>query len=126
MSGSLIDTNVIIKLLNGDEQTIELFDKLEDIHISVITVGELFYGAQKSSRANENMLLFSDFLSEYKIIKIDENVSDAYGKIKAELVRQGVNLPENDIWISATAVYYNFTLISYDKHFKYVNNLVIK
>lgn len=46
MSGSLIDTNIIIKLLNGDQKAVELFDSLDGIHISVITAGKLFYGAK--------------------------------------------------------------------------------
>lgn len=126
MSGNLIDTNVIIKLLNGDQKTIELFDSLEGIHVSAVTAGELFYGAQKSSRVNENMALFKSFLSEYKMIEINESVSNAYGEIKAGLVKQGINIPENDIWIAATALCYNLTLVSYDEHFKHVKNLNVK
>jgi predicted nucleic acid-binding protein len=45
MSGSLIDTNVIIKVLNGNAEAVNLFDSLENVYISVITVGELIYGA---------------------------------------------------------------------------------
>lgn len=126
MNGNLIDTNIIIKLLNGDQKTIVLFDSLEGIHVSTITAGELFYGAQKSSKINENMSLFKSFLSEYKMIEINENVSDVYGEIKAGLVKQGINIPENDIWIAATALCYNLTLVSYDEHFKHVKNLSLK
>ena len=126
MSGSLIDTNIIIKLLNGDQKAVELFDSLDGIHISVITAGELFYGAQKSSRINENMLLFKNFLSEYSIVEINESVSETYGEIKANLVKRGINIPENDIWIAATAISYNLNLVTYDEHFKNINDLNIK
>lgn len=126
MSGSLIDTNVIIKLLNGDKKAADLFDSLDDIHISVITAGELFYGAQKSSRIDENTILFKSFLSEYSMVEINESVSEAYGQIKANLVKQGINIPENDIWIAATAISYNLDLVTYDEHFKNINNLKIK
>ncbi len=126
MSGSLIDTNIIIKLLNGDQKAVELFDSLDGINISVITAGELFYGAQKSSRINENMLLFKNFLSEYSIVEINESVSETYGEIKANLVKRGINIPENDIWIAATAISYNLNLVTYDEHFKNINDLNIK
>ena len=48
MNGNLVDTIVIIKMLNGDPEVIRIFDSLDNIHISVITAGELFYGAHKS------------------------------------------------------------------------------
>jgi predicted nucleic acid-binding protein len=57
MNGNLVDTNVIIKMLNGDPEAIRIFDSLDNIHISVITAGELFYGANKSSQTAENMKL---------------------------------------------------------------------
>jgi len=117
MNGDLIDTNVIIRVLNGDQQAVELFDSLESIHISAITVGELMYGAYKSSKTQDNIKLFDEFLSEYTIIGIDENVSRIYGKTKAELVLKGVNIPENEIWIAATANHNNLRIISYDEHF---------
>ena len=126
MSGSIIDTNVIIKLLNGDNTTADLFDSLSDIHISVITAGELFYGAQKSSRMDENVMLFRSFLSEFPLVEIDEGASEVYGQIKANLVKRGVNIPENDIWIAAVAINRNFELVTYDEHFKNINDLRIK
>jgi tRNA(fMet)-specific endonuclease VapC len=123
MNGNLVDTNVIIKLLNGDQKAVEVFDSLKGIYISVITAGELFYGAQKSSRIDENFMLFNSFLSEYSILEINESVSHEYGKVKANLVRQGINIPENDIWIAATAICYDLALVTYDDHFKNVENL---
>lgn len=31
-------------MLNGDPEAIRIFDSLDNIHISVITAGELYYG----------------------------------------------------------------------------------
>lgn len=123
MNGNLIDTNVIVKLLNGDNKTIQLFDPLEDIYISTVTAGELFYGAYKSSRINENFKIFEDFLSEYPVLGIDEDISVIYGKIKAELVKKGINIPENDLWIAATAIRNDLNLFTFDEHFKHVSEL---
>lgn len=49
-NGNLVDTNIVSKLMNGDIAVIEIFDKLDNIHVSSITAGELFYGAFKSKR----------------------------------------------------------------------------
>jgi len=123
MSGSLVDTNVIIKLLNGDEEAIRLFDNAQDIAIPVTVLGELFYGAYKSSRVQENLALFIDFASNYPIISVDKEIAVAYGEIKTQLLRKGFTIPENDIWIAATAQTHRRLLISFDSHFKHIDGL---
>ena len=54
----MLDTNVIIKFLAGDEAAKRLLEKASDISVSVIVAGELQYGAQKSSRTESNLALF--------------------------------------------------------------------
>jgi tRNA(fMet)-specific endonuclease VapC len=123
MSGSLIDTNVIVKLMNGDQKTIQIFETLDDINISAITAGELLYGAKKSSRSMENLSLFHKFLSEYTVLTVDKEVSNSYADIKLQLVKKGVNIPENDLWIAAIAINSDLTLFTYDKHFDSIEGL---
>ncbi len=97
MNGSLIDTNVIIKLLKGDEEAVLVFDELKEVFISVIVIGELYYGAFKSTRSEENIKLFKDFVSEFTVLDIDLETSETYGKVKKELILKGINIPENDL-----------------------------
>ena len=120
MSGSAIDTNVIIKFLNGDEKARQIFDENQDIAIPVTVVGELSFGACKSARRQENLELFNGFVSQYSILPIDKTVADIYGEIKASLASKGINLPENDIWIAATAKANNRKIISFDAHFSHI------
>jgi len=120
MNGSAIDTNVIIKFLNGDEKARQIFDENQDIAIPITVVGELVFGACKSARRQENLELFNGFVSQYSVLPIDKAVADIYGKIKADLASKGVNLPENDIWIAATAKANNRKIISFDIHFSHI------
>ena len=53
-----------------------------------------------------------------KVISIDEKTSQIYGELKAGLVKEGLNIPENDLWIAATAFQHDLTVISFDSHFK--------
>lgn len=126
MNGNLIDTNVIIKLLSGDEKAVRIFDNATNIFVSAIVAGELFYGAFKSSRAQENLKLFMDFLSQYTIISIDKDIAKSYGEIKAELVKKGSPIPENDIWIAATAKTHQFVLSTFDAHFSNIEGLQVQ
>ncbi len=50
-----------------------------------------------------------------------------YGKLKAELQTVGNIVPENDMWIVATALANNMTVVTQDKHFGHIPGLnVIK
>src|SRR5689334_16434825 len=53
----LIDTDILIYFLNGDLAVVDQFRKysLRPKAISVVTYGELIYGAAKSARREENL-----------------------------------------------------------------------
>ena len=126
MNGNVVDTNVIIKLLSGDDNAVRLFNDAENIFVPVTVAGELFYGAYKSSRIQENLKLFMDFLSMYTTLPIDSDVARVYGEIKTQLFQKGLPIPENDIWIAATAKTYKLTLLTFDTHFSNIDGLQLK
>jgi predicted nucleic acid-binding protein len=121
----LVDTNVIIRLLSGDERSVKLFDQAESICIPAIVAGEMFYGAENSTKRQENMSNFSNFLSQYEVAEVDLEVAQAYGEVKAQLKKDGVNIPENDLWVAAIAIARQFVLLTFDSHFSKINGLQI-
>ena len=124
MNGNLLDTSVIVNILRGDTETIDFLSSLEDdIFIPVIAIGELLYGANKSTRVKENTKLVDDLLEDFEILPVDDKTAEVYARIKAWLERAGYQLPENDLWIAATAMKYGLKLATFDSHFKYINNL---
>jgi len=123
MNGDMLDTNVIIKYLAGDVSAKRLMDNASDISVSAIVVGELQYGAQKSTRTESNLELFANFLSSFAVIPVDEKVASVYGEVKEQLRTKGVNIPENDIWIAASAKSRQCRLLTFDAHFKSVDGL---
>jgi tRNA(fMet)-specific endonuclease VapC len=93
MNGSVIDTNVIIKVLASDASADNLLDSLGDTYIPVIVVGELYYGARNSSRQKENLRTFTEFISQYEILDIDRETAASYAEIKHSLKRMGTIFP---------------------------------
>ncbi len=128
MNGKLLDTNVIIKTINGSEEVARILDEIavEEIFIPLTVYGELMYGAEKSSKKELNKKLFSEFCSIYQFVWNDISIAETYGKVKNQLKSNGVNIPENDIWIAATAISKDYELITGDNHFENIEALKLK
>ena len=125
MNGSLLDTNVITKLLAKDPEVISLVSKIEKFFTSIIVVGELYYAAANSSRRHDNYEKILEALSCMEIINIDNTVSMSYSEIKLDLKKTGKMIPENDIWIAACAHTYGLSVATFDRHFSFIPQINI-
>ena len=124
MSGNLLlDTNVIIRFVNGVTELFGLFDDEEKLFVSSISVGELMYGAELSSKTEFNHEHYLGLCEALHIITPDQDVAVQYGLIKAALKKKGHPIPENDIWIAATAMAGNLTLVTADSDFEGIDGL---
>ncbi len=119
----LLDTNIIIPLLNGERSIREALENAEEIFLPATAVGELYFGAAKSGRPEANRTLINDFLRGRIVLACDSAVAHEYGRIKSLLKSQGTPLPENDVWIAATALHHELVLVSRDQHFRAIAEL---
>lgn len=119
----ILDTNIIVAWLNGDERIAIKVDKATSVSIPSIVAGELFYGAFNSTQVQKNLQKIQSLLDNYPLVKCDMETALEYGRIKCELKKAGKPIPENDIWIAALATQYKLTLVTRDAHFKQVKQL---
>ena len=124
MSGKLLDTNVVIALFAGEEATRARFAGAGPSFIPSVVLGELVFGAHKSTRVQENLARIEAFVRDVPVIPCDADVARRYGETKAKLKEKGRPIPENDIWIAAHAMEAGATLVSDDRHFEEVDGLV--
>jgi tRNA(fMet)-specific endonuclease VapC len=117
MNGSILDTNVITKMLDKDPVAINMVKKIEHIYTSVIVAGELYFAAANSSRRESNFKIFHETLSCIEVIPIDDAVCMSYAEIKLGLKKKGKPIPDNDIWIAACAHARGFSVATFDSHF---------
>jgi tRNA(fMet)-specific endonuclease VapC len=123
MSGSVLDTSVITKILDKDPVAIHMIENIEKLYTSIIVVGELYYAALKSGRVEANLEIFREALSCMEIISIDETISMAYAEIKLGLKKKGRPIPENDIWIAACAYVHSLSVATLDGHFSEISQI---
>jgi len=119
----LLDTNIIIALLNGDSAVLSNLDQASEVFMPAVALGELFLGAAKSGRPSENIHRIERFSSGRAIVLCDLAVAREYGRLKQRLKEKGRPLPENDIWIAAAATHHGLTLVTRDSHFREVEDL---
>lgn len=106
MSGNiyLLDTNIIIGLFANESSITEKIKTYSgDIFIPSIVMGELFYGAEQSTKKEENKKKLEALAEMSFILDCDTATARVYGKIKSQLKAKGAPIPENDIWIASLA-----------------------
>lgn len=119
----LLDTNIVIAILAAEQGVLRRLHTADQFYLSVIVLGELYYGARHSARVDANLATIRSLATAMPILGCDSEVAFSYGGIKSELRRQGKPLPENDIWIAAIAHTHGLALVTRDRHFEDVASL---
>lgn len=127
MSGSffLLDTNIVIAIFSEEASIIKRIQDAEGIFIPVIVIGELFYGAELSTRKEQNIKKLKEFSASSQILLCDHETAIQYAKVKSFLKSKGKPIPENDIWIAALATQHQLELSTRDKHFQSIKGLKV-
>jgi len=119
----LLDTNIVIGIFNGDALLQRRLANSTEVFLSIVVLGELLYGALKSSRAAENLARIEQFAISTTILDCDSETAYRYGALKAESRRRGVPIPENDLWIAALANQHDLPLVTRDHHFSTLSEI---
>ena len=124
----LLDTDICIELLRGNKSVFEERQKCDDqIAISFMTAGELYYGAERSHNRIKNTNIVDQFILSVDLINTDLEILKKFGELKAKLYNQDVMLPDADILIASTTfVKCNKLITGNTKHFYRFDNLIIE
>ncbi len=111
----LLDTNICIYIQREKPgEVLARFQKLKpgDAAISVITWGELLYGAEKSRQRKKALKLLEEFKTLIPVLPMPENTGKTYGAIRASLESKGRPIGNNDLWIAAHAKAEGLTIVT--------------
>ena len=121
----LVDADWVISFLNGKRNAVDLVGELADegIALSIITCGEVYEGLFSTSSSEDHLARFEDLLGAVDIVSPDILVAHRYATMRSQLRTQGLLIPDNDLWIAATAAARDLTLVSRDHHFSRLTGL---
>ncbi len=126
----LLDTNICIYIAKHKPTSVmNKFAKLKvsEIGMSIITYGELLYGANKSQFAKETHNKLLELTTLIPVLPLDQHVGEHYGEIRAILEKMGKPIGNNALWIASHARALKVTLVTNNiKEFKRVENLKVE
>ena len=125
-----LDTNTCIYFLKNKNQA--LLNKFSSINASEMKIpsvvaAELYYGALKSNKKDENIVKLSKFIAIYDVISFDEKSAEIYGEIRKKLESIGNIIGGNDLLIASTVLANDGILVTHNtKEFNRVENLIVE
>jgi len=126
----LLDTNICIYIRRKKpEEVLRRFRTLRpgEAVLSVITFGELVYGAEKSAQRGAALGLLRELAQVLPVRSLPETAAESYGTIRAELERKGEMIGNNDLWIAAHAKAAGLTLVTNnEREFRRVRGLKVQ
>jgi len=126
----LLDTNICIYIhRRRPGKVLARFQKLEpgDAAISVITWGELLYGAEKSKQRKKALEILAEFKTFVPVLPIPESAGNTYGIIRASLESMGQPIGNNDLWIAAHAKAAGLTIVTNnEREFRRIAGLKVR
>ena len=119
----LVDTNVVVAYFRGEKALHPHFAGINPVFVPWVVLGELYYGAERAQRRQEQITHIHDLLKYTVVLFADHDTTETYGQLKADLYRLGTPIPDNDLWIAAMARQYDLPLATRDAHFTQVPRL---
>jgi predicted nucleic acid-binding protein len=126
MDAVLLDTDVFSYLMKSKDTRADAYRphvKGKTVAVSFITLGELYYGAEKKKWSAKNRQNLEERLKAVVEVPYDAELCRTFGRVKASLPR-GITVATNDLWIASCAIRYSIPLITNNrKHFENIPGL---
>jgi tRNA(fMet)-specific endonuclease VapC len=102
----LLDTNICIYIAKHNPPAVrDQFARhtANELAMSVVTLGELRFGAEKSQLRDKAMAVIQQLEALIPPQALPEAAGEHYGQIRALLQREGRTIGNNDLWLAAHA-----------------------
>jgi len=115
----ILDTNILIEILKGDQKTIQIVKQFDRHYISAITAMEIYFGALNK----KELIKLKQFISLFDVVALNETISNlATNLVYSYAKSHTLDIP--DALIASTSIFINTPLFTYNKKdFKYINDI---
>jgi predicted nucleic acid-binding protein len=122
----MMDTSAYAAFMKGSSGIKEAVQQADEIVFNPVVLGELRAGFLMGRNEKKNRAILKDFLSSPRVIiaDIDEETSERYAVIVQSLRIKGTPIPTNDLWIAASAMQHGLKVLTTDKHYLEVPQII--
>ena len=110
----LVDTDWAVYFLRGKEPYVSELKRLgpKGLAISIVCVAELYEGVYRAAdpRAREESL--QSFLEGLTVLDVNHGVARTFGRLRAELRKEGLTVADMDLLIGSTAIFHDLILLT--------------
>jgi tRNA(fMet)-specific endonuclease VapC len=111
----LIDTDICSAYLKGDRLVWNRFMQYSGgLHISTLTVGELFTWALRAHASPMRVQGLLDLLRDMVIMELTLDVARKFGDVRAGLLDRGLAAPEIGLFIGSTGLVHGLTMVTHN------------
>jgi tRNA(fMet)-specific endonuclease VapC len=125
----LLDTDTVIYWMKGNKNISQkvIYSGFHAIAVSDITKAELYYGAYKSQRTDENLTAIKNIAERVSFLPFNDPAQSTFGKVKAQLEKAGRRLDDMDLMIASTALASSLILVTNNAaHFERITGLKVE
>src|SRR5690349_4841727 len=90
------------------------------LHISTVTLGELFAWALRAKAYPKRLQSLLDLLKEVQVLPVDESVARKSGEVRAWQFDRGLFSPDMDLLNGSVALLHNLTMVTHNTQ-DYIN-----
>ena len=122
----MLDTNAVSALLKGRSARLDVWVREQRCCLSAIVVAEIRYGLEKQPAASRLQALVEATLHTLEILPWSEACTRVYGRLRADLERNGKPLAAMDLLIASHALSEGCALVTADQAFANVSGLTLE
>lgn len=125
----LIDTDIMVFFLRGEKGVVEKFrhNQSSPKAVSVITWGELLYGAKKSNNPDAKVAKLRRVAESIPLLDVSRSVMETFAELKSKLDTKGTGVDDFDLLIGSTALTHNLVVVTNnERHFEKIPGLEIE
>jgi tRNA(fMet)-specific endonuclease VapC len=128
VNGILLDTSAYSDMARGNKDVLDAVQTAENIGINPVIIGELLSGFAKGTHVSQNLKQLEMFLDSIRcvVLPIIKESAQRYAYIHSTLRKAGASIPTNDLWIAATAMEHGLTVVTLDKHFARIPQILCR
>jgi len=130
MKPYLLDTNMCIYLIRKKPpEVLQRFRQIQiqQLHISTISVFELYYGIEKNNSHARNLKALEHFLQPLTVVDFCQEAAKQAAVIRATLQNKGLPIGAYDIQIAALALTHRMTLLTNNmREFERVDGILLE